>query len=146
MRVQRGCSQAVSSGAQWQDQRQWAQTETQEVPSQYQKTLIRCEDDWALAQVAQRGCRVYVPQDIQKPSGHGPGQPAPGNRVTGCGDLPRSLPTSATLWFCDSVISTKHSVFTYLYRKWSVRKELQQVSETKYFLQLRPFYNEESIF
>ena len=33
------------SGVQCQNQRQWPQTETQEVPSKYQETLSYCEGD-----------------------------------------------------------------------------------------------------
>jgi len=33
-------------------QRQWAQTDTQEVPCEHQETLFYCEGDQALAQVA----------------------------------------------------------------------------------------------
>jgi len=35
--MHRGQSQALFSGAKWQDQRQWPQTETQEVASEHQK-------------------------------------------------------------------------------------------------------------
>lgn len=45
-------SQALSSGARWQDERQWAQTETQ---------------------MAQGRCQVSTLGDTWKPSGHGPG-------------------------------------------------------------------------
>lgn len=38
--VQIGCSQALSSGAQWQDKRQWAQTRTQKVHSEHQKAFF----------------------------------------------------------------------------------------------------------
>jgi len=53
-----------------------AQTETQEVPSEHEETLFYCEGHRALAQVAQRGCGVSHLGDVQKPSGHGPGQSA----------------------------------------------------------------------
>ncbi len=72
-RVQRGQSQALFSGAQWQDQRQWAQTETQEVPSEHQETLFHSESE----EVAQRGGGVSILGDSQAPPTH-PGQPAPG--------------------------------------------------------------------
>lgn len=50
-----------SSSAQWQDQRQWAQTETWDVPCEHQETLLfSCEGDWTLSQVVQRGCRVSI--------------------------------------------------------------------------------------
>lgn len=57
------------------DQNPWVQTEIQEVLSECQETLFHSESDQALRQVIQRGCRVALLGDIQKPSGHG---------VTGC--------------------------------------------------------------
>ncbi|KAK4822096.1 hypothetical protein QYF61_009796 [Mycteria americana] len=51
--------------------RQWAQTETQDFPSEHQETLLYCEE-----QVANRGCEVSVLADIRKLPGHGTGQPA----------------------------------------------------------------------
>jgi len=42
------------------------------------RNFFHCEGDRALAQVAQRGCRVSILEGIQKPSGHGPGQLAIG--------------------------------------------------------------------
>ena len=71
--MQRELSQDLLSGAQWQDRRWWARTETQEVMSEQQETLFYCEGDWTLAQVPQRHCGVFL-QDTQKASGHGPGQ------------------------------------------------------------------------
>jgi len=65
-------SQAPISGAQCQDQRQWAHSETQEAASDHQETLIDCEGDQALAQVAPGGCGVSITGDTQKLSGHGP--------------------------------------------------------------------------
>ena len=44
--------QALSSGAQWQDKGQWAQTEAQEVPSEHEEELLPSEGDGALAQAA----------------------------------------------------------------------------------------------
>ena len=41
----RGQSQTHFSGEEWQDKRQWAQSETQEVPSEYEETLYYCEGD-----------------------------------------------------------------------------------------------------
>jgi len=48
------------------DKKQWAQTETQEVPSEHQETPFYYEGDQALAQVAQSGGGVSS-------LGHGPG-------------------------------------------------------------------------
>jgi len=42
----------------------------------HQEALLHCEDDQALAQIAQRGCGVSILRDIKKLSGHSPGQPA----------------------------------------------------------------------
>ena len=58
--MQRGQSQALFSDAQWQDKRQWAQTETQKVASEHQETLFYCEGDRALAQIAKRGHGVSM--------------------------------------------------------------------------------------
>lgn len=44
---------------------EWAQTETQNVPFEHEETV---------AQVAWEGCRVSTLGDIEKASGHGPGQ------------------------------------------------------------------------
>lgn len=51
------------SDAQWQDQKQQAQTETQEVTSGHQETSFHCDGD--RARVAQRGGRVSIFGDIQ---------------------------------------------------------------------------------
>lgn len=72
-------SQALFSSAQWQDQRQWTQTETQEVPSEHQETLLYCDGNWALEQVAKKDCGVSILRDTQKLSRHGAGQPALGD-------------------------------------------------------------------
>ena len=77
--MQRGGSQALFSGAKCQDNRQWAQTETQEAPSEHQETLFQCAGE--LAQVAQGGCGVFILGDIQKPPGHSPEQLALGGRA-----------------------------------------------------------------
>ncbi|KAK4829773.1 hypothetical protein QYF61_006572 [Mycteria americana] len=46
--------------------RQWAQPETQEVPSEHQETLFYCEGDRALAQVAQKSGGVSILGGIQR--------------------------------------------------------------------------------
>lgn len=73
--MQRGWSQALFTGAQWQNKRQRAQTKAQEVPSEHQETLLCCAVDEALAQVAQR-CGGSLLGDLQRPPGHGPDVPA----------------------------------------------------------------------
>ena len=50
-----------------------------EIPSEYKTHFFYYEGDRALAQVAQRSCRVSFLGDIQKLSGHGSGQPALGD-------------------------------------------------------------------
>ena len=71
-----GGGQTLSSGAQWQDKGQWAQTEAEEVPAEHEEELLHCEGDGALAQAAQGGCGVSFSGDIQDPPGRGPVQPA----------------------------------------------------------------------
>jgi len=71
-------SQALYSGAQWQDKGQRAQTGTREVPSGYRDELY-FESDRALEQAAQRGCGVSFCGDVQDPSGHLPVRPTVGS-------------------------------------------------------------------
>lgn len=47
----------------------------EESPPEHQERVFCCGDDWALAQLAQRASSL---RDIQKLSGHGPGQLAVG--------------------------------------------------------------------
>ena len=65
---------------------------------EHQETLFCCEDDRALAQVAQGGCGVSTPGDIQKLPGHSPGQ------------LALAGPAS-TRWPPEVPSNFKHSVF-----------------------------------
>jgi len=74
--VSGGWGKTLSSGAQQQDNGQWAQTEAQEVPSEHEEELLPSEFDGALEQVAQRGCGFPLSGDIQDPPGQGPMQPA----------------------------------------------------------------------
>lgn len=55
--------QTLFSGAKW----QWAQTEIQEVPSEYEEDLRYLEIDRGLKQAAQRGCVVFFSGDNIKP-------------------------------------------------------------------------------
>lgn len=74
-----GCQEdgdRLFSGAQQQDKGQWAQSETQEAPAEYEEKCLCFEGDKALQQGAQRGCGVLCPGEIQKPSGHNPVQAA----------------------------------------------------------------------
>lgn len=75
--MQREQSQAVSTDPQWQDQRQWAQTETQGGSSWTSGNTVMV--NWA--QVAQGGFWVSITGFNQKPSGHWPGQPVLGLAV-----------------------------------------------------------------
>ena len=72
-RVQRKWGQALFSGVQ--DKRQWAQTETQQVPAEYKQNIFYCEGDQTLEE---RGCEISVVGDLQKSYGCGPGQVALG--------------------------------------------------------------------
>lgn len=53
-------------------QEQWAQTEAQEVPSEYEEKLLYCESDRALEHAAQRGHGVSFLGDTQNPPGCDP--------------------------------------------------------------------------
>jgi len=57
----------------------FAQTEAQEVPSEYEEEFLHSEGDGALEQAAQGGCRVSFSRDIQELSGQGPLQPTVGD-------------------------------------------------------------------
>jgi len=108
-------SQALFSGAQWQDKGQWAQTEAEEIPMEHEEELLPSEDDRALEQAAQEAGGVSFSGDIQDPPGQGPVQPAVGDPTlaggVGLDDPQRSLPTLNILWFCDSVITSLLLVF-----------------------------------
>lgn len=43
---------------------------------EHHKTLFYCDGNQALAQLAQKSCGVFLIGDLQRSSGHGPGQPA----------------------------------------------------------------------
>ena len=97
------------SGAQWQDKKKRAQTETQEVPSEHKEILFYCNDDWALEQVAQRGGVSFL-GDTQKPAGHGPDQPGLGGPAWAGGlDSMTSRGPLQPQPFPNSVKKRKHS-------------------------------------
>jgi len=60
-----------------------------------------------VAQVAQRGCRVSILGDIQKPFGYGPRQPALTNRQTAISDKQFAVPHLDLL---QVELRTKHSL------------------------------------
>jgi len=76
--VSGGRGQTLFSCAQRQDKGQWAQTEAEEVPAEYEEKLPS-EGDGALEQAAQGGCGFSFSGDIQDPPGRGPVQPAVGD-------------------------------------------------------------------
>jgi len=77
--------QTLFSGAQRQDKGQWAQTEAQEVPSEYEEELLPSEGDGALKQAAQGGGGVSFSADIQDLPGQGPLQPTVGDPASAGG-------------------------------------------------------------
>ena len=97
-------SQALFSDSQSQNHRQWAQTETQEGPSEQQETPFYCEGDWGLEQVAEKGCEVPILGDTPKMPGHGAGQPALGDPAWAgwLGQMTSRSPCQAQP-FCDFV-------------------------------------------
>ena len=98
----KGWSRGLFSGVQWQEKGWVAQTQAQEVPSEHQEMLFFTVRVTTLTWVAQGGCGVSLPGDIQKLMGHSPGWLALGGPAwageVGLDDLQRSLPTSALLW------------------------------------------------
>lgn len=65
--------------------------------------LYYCVGDGALTQVSKRVCRVSLPEDFQKPPGHGCGQPALGEPAGGL-DQMTSRGAFQSQPLCDSVI------------------------------------------
>lgn len=93
-RVHRECT-----GVQRQSQRQWAQTETQEIASEHQETIFTVrvtESGHRLAR--QVVCAFSILGDIQNPTGYDPRQPALGDPASaGSDDLWRFFATAAIL-------------------------------------------------
>lgn len=67
-----GWEQTLSNSALRQDKEQQAQTETEEVPSDYEEKPLYCAGDEDLEQAAQRGCGVSYSGDVQNPPGCDP--------------------------------------------------------------------------
>lgn len=63
-------SRMESASFQWQDKRQWAQTEVQRVHSEHTETLFHCVKDQTREQAEQWGGRASIPGDILKMSAH----------------------------------------------------------------------------
>ena len=99
-----GRGQTLFSGAQQQDKGQRAQTEAEEAPAEHEE-LLYFEDDGALEQAAQGGCRVSFSGDIQIPPGRSPVQPGVGDPAL-AGRLDYMIPRGPfqPLPSCDSVI------------------------------------------
>lgn len=97
--------------------RQWAQTKTQNVPLEHEETV---------AQVAQEGYRLSILGDIQKTSGHGPGQPALGSPawVISKGPFQPQL-------FCDSVTQSLTNLYRTKSDKLYEKFQLPQVKSHK---------------
>jgi len=74
-RVPKGWGQALSSGAQCQDKRQWTQTGIQGVSPERQQIFFQCTGAGLLAWAAQRLWSLLL-EDLQKLPGCGPGCPA----------------------------------------------------------------------
>lgn len=103
-------TQALSSGVQCQDERQRAQTGKQEIPSEHQETLY-CEVEKTLAQVVQSSW-VFLHGDLQKLSGHHPGQAALGCSVWPVGlDQMVSRGPFQSQTVCNSAILRNNAVF-----------------------------------
>ena len=80
-----GRVQTPSSGAQWQDKGQWAQTEAEEVLSEHEEELLPSEGDGALAQAGQGGSGFSFSGDIPALPGRGAVQPAVGDPASAGG-------------------------------------------------------------
>jgi len=85
-----------------------AQTEAEEVPSEYEEEFLPSEGDGALAQAAQGGCGVSFSGDIPDLLGQGPLQPALGDPASAGGlDWVTHRGPFQPLPFCDSVRRNK---------------------------------------
>jgi len=83
-----------------QNKKQWAQTGTQEVLPEHQKTLFFCAIERALARAPREVVEISLWGDLQKLHRHGPGQltmVGPAGSGIGQNDLQRSFTVSAIL-------------------------------------------------
>ena len=87
--------QALSSGAQCQDKRQWTQAGIQGVSPERQQIFFQCTGAGLLAWASQRLWSLLL-EDLQKLPGRGPGSPALGVPA-GAGVSQRSSEDSASL-------------------------------------------------
>lgn len=80
---------------------QWAQTETQDVPSEHQETLFHCEGDRALEEVAREVVQSpfleILKGHLDTVLGNWLYVALPEQGEVGPGDLQSSLPTSASV-------------------------------------------------
>lgn len=89
----------------WQEKRQWAQIEIQDIPCRHKKkkkpAFFYHKGDQTLEQAAKKSHGVLILGDTRNPARHSPGKLAfvdPAlSRVVGPGDLQRSLPSSNIL-------------------------------------------------
>lgn len=59
----------------WHEGTQWAQTEMKDVLPELQQSLFYWVGVWAVAEIAQGSCGVFLIRDIQNSPGLGPGEP-----------------------------------------------------------------------
>lgn len=112
-RAQSVWSWPLSSHAQWLDQMWWAQHETQWFLLKIRKHFLHCEDDQALAQVAQGSCSFlhWRNSETTKTQFWVSGSKRPClKRGIGPNDFQRCLPASVILWGCEAGILPRSGV------------------------------------
>lgn len=101
----RGWNQALFSGAQRQHKEQEAQTETQEVPLEYEEKFVYFESNRVLEEAAQRDYEISFSGVIQNPPVCHPVQTALDEPASAGGlDCVISTGPSQTQLSCDSVV------------------------------------------